>query len=1188
MKKQAVWYENLRRERKLRGLSQSEVATALQCDTKTVGRWERGEAFPSPYYVQRLTHFFQKDALTLGLFEDTLGSDTGEALPRSRAATLQPAEPATAMHTEQRLEIIPRHEEWGEAPYVEGFFGRDVEQELLRGWILEEGCRIVAFLGMGGAGKTTFARVIAEQLKSVFSSVHWFSLQNAPTPETYIRACLQHLEALTPTETLSFEASLARLLQCCAEKRCLLILDNVESILQGGEQAGRYRVGYEAYGQLLTHLGTHPHQSCLLLTSREKPKEITRLEGGSARVRSLVLPALGVAESQQLLQEKELIGSDAEWEALLRLYAGNPLALKLVSASIRELFDGSIGEFLREGEAIFEDISELLEQQFHRLSSLEQDLLQWLAIEREPVSLQTLSDDLVAPVAKGALLDTLNSLRRRSMVEISVEHRFTLQPVIMEFMIERLVELLFVCLRAGELAGCSGYAVLKAQASDYIRESQVRLIVQPLLKKLLAALGHTHCERHLRILLDRLREGEGLESGYGAGNIVNLLVELGANLQWLDCSSLTIRQAYLQGSDFAFVNLAHATLLNCALNDSFAWILCLAVSQDGRLLAAGTTVGTIRVWRTDDATPVLTCSGHSEEIRSLAFSPDGRYLASGSEDHTVRLWEVESGACQHILHGHRDQVRTVAYSPDGRYVASAGEDRLIYLWDAFSGHVASVLDGHSQRVRSLAFHPSLPLLASTGDETTVRLWDYAQGAHVATLAGPSQAVRVVAFSPDGRLLAAGSEDHTIRLWRTEDYEQVAVLQGQGSRVRTMHFSADSTLLASAGDDQMLNLWDMTSYQRIHQVHAHGNRIWSVVFVPNTTQLISTSEDDTIRWWDRHTMLCLRTLRGYTDLLKALAYSPDGCLLLSGSEDRTLRLWEVETGRSLRTLRGHQNRVRTVAYSQDGFTIASGSEDETVRLWDARTGHCLRILRAHTHLVRSVVFSADGSLLASGSHDLTVRVWEVATGQLLRRIEGITGYIWKVAFHPVTRQLACGTDDPVIRLWDSETGEVVREFTGHTHRVWAIEFSPDGRYLASCSDDLTLRVWDVASGACLRVIDGHTGWVRTLAFHPDGTLLATGSYDQTIRLWEAQTGRCLAVWRGHEGWIWSVTFRRDGAQLASCSDDGTIKLWDVASGACTRTLRSTRTYEGTNIYGVIGLSEAQREALHFLGAIEEQI
>ena len=61
------------------------------------------------------------------------------------------------------------------------------------------------------------------------------------------------------------------------QHRCLLVLDNAESILKLGAHCGLYRPGYEDYGVLLKQVGEQSHQSCLLLTSREKPLEFSQL-----------------------------------------------------------------------------------------------------------------------------------------------------------------------------------------------------------------------------------------------------------------------------------------------------------------------------------------------------------------------------------------------------------------------------------------------------------------------------------------------------------------------------------------------------------------------------------------------------------------------------------------------------------------------------------------------------------------------------------------------------------------------------------------------------------------------------------------------------------------------------------------------------------------------------------------------
>src|SRR4029077_14716840 len=137
---------------------------------------------------------------------------------------------------------------------------------------------------------------------------------------------------------------------------------------------------------------------------------------------------------QQLLAEKGVAGSTAEQLRLIEAYAGNPLALNIVAQTIVDLFDGEIVPFLEQGEIIFGGIRDLLREQFARLSEIEQRVLLWLAILREPATLDELLAVFVAPVPRATLLETVEALRRRSLIERGQGHRsFTLQSVVLEY-----------------------------------------------------------------------------------------------------------------------------------------------------------------------------------------------------------------------------------------------------------------------------------------------------------------------------------------------------------------------------------------------------------------------------------------------------------------------------------------------------------------------------------------------------------------------------------------------------------------------------------------------------------------------------------------------------------------------------------------------------------------------------------
>lgn len=125
------------------------------------------------------------------------------------------------------------------------------------------------------------------------------------------------------------DGRILRLLEQLRLNRCLLVLDNLEAILQTGEPVGAYRLGYEGYVTLLQQFGEVPHQSTIVLTSREKPEEIAALEGPTLPVRSIQLQGLQTTEAEAILRAKGLHGTSVAEQQLVESYYGNPLALKM-------------------------------------------------------------------------------------------------------------------------------------------------------------------------------------------------------------------------------------------------------------------------------------------------------------------------------------------------------------------------------------------------------------------------------------------------------------------------------------------------------------------------------------------------------------------------------------------------------------------------------------------------------------------------------------------------------------------------------------------------------------------------------------------------------------------------------------------------------------------------------------------
>ena len=333
---------------------------------------------------------------------------------------------------------------WGEAVDISSFCGRTHELAQLKQQIVSERCRVLSLLGMEGMGKTALSVKLAMDVQDEFEAVIWKSIRHAPTLQEMLFDILQ---TLIPPSIFRLEAStsldrlIALLIEQFKQHRCLLVLDQIETVLKSSTLAGYYREGYESYGDLIRVLAEIPHQSCLVLTSREKPREIGVM--GGKKVQTMHLSGLEFAESQQLIGSLgEFTGLENEWRLIVDYYAGNPLALKLVANRTREYLDSDFSrslEELRKERLVFCDLRDIIGRQLKRSSNLEQEILAQLAVYRDWVSLSQLQADLISPELQQNLLDGLDSLRGRSLLE-KQEDRFRLSPFVGEYVREHRIQ----------------------------------------------------------------------------------------------------------------------------------------------------------------------------------------------------------------------------------------------------------------------------------------------------------------------------------------------------------------------------------------------------------------------------------------------------------------------------------------------------------------------------------------------------------------------------------------------------------------------------------------------------------------------------------------------------------------------------------------------------------------------------
>jgi WD40 repeat protein len=417
-------------------------------------------------------------------------------------------------------------------------------------------------------------------------------------------------------------------------------------------------------------------------------------------------------------------------------------------------------------------------------------------------------------------------------------------------------------------------------------------------------------------------------------------------------------------------------------------MLAVALSADGKWLAASSQDRAVRLWDVASGKVLRTFTGHAKAPHCVAFSPDGKLLATGSGDPVygegreldgVRLWDTATGKELAKLGRYSEGVMGLAFSPDGKRLY-CGCDMSVRVWDVKSRKEAPFGPGHHGWVGALAYSPDGRTLASAGSDMTVRLWD-AGGPNVRkVLEGCQAPIDSLAFRPDGALLAAGTRDGTVVVWRLPAGKRVARLKAckAGSDTHAV-FSPDGKWLATANRRGQIILWDATSLKQARQLPHKGREVVCLAFAPDSKRLAigwygSTGEQ--VRIWDVDRGVELRHFPTAPQLwISSVQFSPDGQFLAVGNYDGSIELWDTVTGhlRWRSTARIHGGNI---AFSPDGRTIAWSGEAGNAGLWEAATGAERCRWKGQLGRNLAVAFSPDGRTVASGNMDTTVMLWDV--------------------------------------------------------------------------------------------------------------------------------------------------------------------------------------------------------------------
>ncbi|WP_313656886.1 ATP-binding protein [Planktothrix agardhii] len=313
------------------------------------------------------------------------------------------------------------------APTILQFYNREPELEKLSNWIFDQNTRLISVLGLSGIGKSHLVRKFIDLNSDQFQVIIWRSLKYSEPLELLIDDILNIHEKEIKTNTNHKQK---QLFEIFTEKRCLIILDDLQNIFMSGAFAGQYKPEYQDYQDFFKKIMTTEHHSHVIVISQEKCQDMESLDEELYPIKCLDLSGLS---DVNILKNTGLKDED-HWSNLINLYDGNPFYLKTIANSIRSVFNGYVSDFLAENELIItKDIQTNLQLLFKGLSLIEQKIVIKLSNSEQFLSREELKTSL--DLSSTDLINSLESLQNRYLLMKITEDKimFILSPVFREY-----------------------------------------------------------------------------------------------------------------------------------------------------------------------------------------------------------------------------------------------------------------------------------------------------------------------------------------------------------------------------------------------------------------------------------------------------------------------------------------------------------------------------------------------------------------------------------------------------------------------------------------------------------------------------------------------------------------------------------------------------------------------------------